>query len=132
LTLKFKKIIIFPGLSHFFWEKLIQKKEIFMAYYVGAVAVVGAAYDYLRDSITHHPGEYTKTLAGIDVVIKEQATNWNAHKIKLTIIWSPENKANGISAEKHTWHASSSRKHCLKALEEKITNIYAKKAPKRS
>lgn len=103
-----------------------------MTYFIGGtvtvgVAVLGVAYDYMRDWLGHHPGDYPKTFGNVEVIIREQATNWNAHKIKLTILWSPENKANGFSAEKHTWHASSSRNECLKELEKKVHGVYAQK-----
>ncbi len=88
------------------------------------IVVVGLGYQVLGDWLLHHPRDYPKTLAKTEVVIKEQATNWNSHKIKLEIVWSPEGKVTGRTAEKHTWHARSSREECFKVLEEIVKKAY--------
>ncbi len=85
---------------------------------------VSLSYQVLGDWLLHHPRDYSKTLAKMEVVICEQATNWNSHKIKLEIVWSPEGKVTGRTAESHTWHAKSSRDECFKVLEEIVKKAY--------
>ncbi len=80
----------------------------------------------IKNWLAHHPEDHPTTLAGVELVIREQATNWNAHKIKLTIIWSPENKLDGHSAEKHTWSASNSRTQCENELSQLVLATYKK------
>lgn len=94
---------------------------------VGTVVVGGGVYlgyQTIGDWLSHHPRQYAKVLSHVEVVIKEQATNWNAHKIKLTITWSPDDKVTGKSAEHHTWHASSSRNACFDELAKKVELAY--------
>ncbi len=95
----------------------------------GVTGIAGAvwAYNSISDWLGHHPGDRVRTLAGIDVIVREQALNWNAHKLRLTIIWSPEGRVNDGFAEKHTWHARSSRKECLRELETVVAEAYPKK-----
>lgn len=93
--------------------------------YAGYKAI-GGGYRAIEDWLSHHPSEVPKTLAGVEVIIKEEATKWNAHKIKLTITWSPENKVTGRWAEKDTWHAKTSREKCFKVLEDIVKKAYQK------
>lgn len=91
----------------------------------GLTTVVAyAGYKAMGDWLSHHPGDWSKEFGGVPVVIREQATNWNAHKIRLTIVWSPDDKVTGASAEHHTWHARNSRDACLKDLERVIRGVY--------
>jgi hypothetical protein len=94
---------------------------------VAVITLGSLGYYTLKDWLTHHSGDYAKTLAGIEVTVREQATNWNAHKIRITITWSPEDKVTGQSAEKHTWHARSSRENCFKELEQIVSKAYGGK-----
>ena len=74
--------------------------------------------------VTHYPDDNPIELAGRTVVIREQATNWTAHKIKLTIVWSPDNKVTGQSAERHEWSATSAHDECLKVLTKIVREAY--------
>lgn len=80
----------------------------------------------LGDWCSKTPSDYPKTLASIDLILTEQAINWNSHKIQITVKWSPSDRATGISVKKHKSSAHRARESCLKKLEKKINHIYHK------
>lgn len=102
-----------------------------MAMRVGATmaavvtAAAAAGYYALHDRATFYPGEWPRKFGDLMVIVKEEATNWTAHSIKLTVTWSPEDKVTGKLVEKHNWSTQSSREAGLKELEIFVKNTYA-------
>lgn len=73
------------------------------------------------------PNETQRTLAGIDVTVREEKLNWAGNKIRWTITEAPplcQEKATVLFVEAHGWTVQASRAECLIELTKKIRQAY--------
>lgn len=85
--------------------------------------------DLLNDWLTNHPGDFRKTLGGIDVAIRDESYNCNGYHFILRIVWSPDHRADGIGSSfddwhDHTWYTETNKKLCIRRLEATVSEIY--------
>lgn len=81
----------------------------------------------ITDALNHHHHVCPKTFFGVDIVIDEIATDVCAYCIKLTVLWSPNNKMNDIEFENSGKNTQAARDGAMKCIETVAKYHYFKK-----
>ena len=81
----------------------------------------------ITDKLKHHHHVYVKEYSGVDIIIDELATDTIGHRLRLTVLWSPEDKMNDKTFESSGRSAEKARDDVLKCIEA-LAKYYYKKA----
>ncbi len=92
--------------------------------YDAAGRFVGGTIRALENKIGHQNEDGAKTICGIDFVIRELALDAIAHRLRLTVLWSPNDRMNGISFENNGKSAQDARNKILNCFKVVVKNYY--------
>ncbi len=98
-------------------EVLKTAKPIFDSLGKLTVAVITAIPNMIKDKLGHSHYLNVIEYSGVDIVIDEIATDLLARRIRLTVLWSPEDKMTNKTFESKGYSASSARNSCLSCIE---------------
>ncbi len=100
------------------------KEKIAKPLFNAAGRLVDKSIKALDDGIDHHPHDGAKTIYGIDLIMEELALDVIGHHLKLTILWSPDDKLNGKFFVNSGKHAKSARDKVIRCFEVLVKNTY--------
>jgi hypothetical protein len=89
----------------------------------------------IRDTLGHSHHTYAANVCGVDLVLDELATDIWGHRIRLTVLWSPEDKMNDKFYEGSGNSAAKARAQamgCLQVLAKYYYGATEKKEEKKA